>query len=91
VFHGETRLLYCSKNHHDVSKRHRRDTTSGYDWWLPGVTSRRGRGNGHMTGLTLSVSELSLVRQLSLLRVTSLLESHYDQQVSASIVNNLAR
>ena len=44
-----------------------------------------------MTGLTLSASELSLVRQLSLLRVTSLLERHCERWVSVNIVNNLAR
>jgi len=74
-----------------VSRHHRGETTSGYDWWLPGVTSRRGRGDCHVTGLTLSAGELSLVRQLSLLRVTSLLESHCERRVSAGIINNLAR
>jgi len=74
-----------------VSRRHRREATSGYDWWLPGVTSRPGRGDGHVTGLTLSAGELSLVRQLSLLRLTSQLETHCERRVPAGIVNNLAR
>jgi len=60
---------------------------------LPGVTSRRGgRGDGsHVTVLTLSAGELSLVRQLSLLRLTSLLEKHCEEHVSASIIDNLTR
>ena len=84
-------FLNFSNSHGDVSRRHRREATSGYDWWLPDVTQRRGRGDGHVTLLTLSASELSLVRQLSLLLVTSLLEKHCERQVSVSIINNLAR
>jgi len=84
-------FIIFRNGHCDASRRRCDDTASGYDWWVSGVTSRRGRGYGHVTCLTLIAGELSLVRQLSLLRVTSLLEGHCEQKVAASIINNLAR
>jgi len=44
-----------------------------------------------VTELTLGAGELSLVRQMSLVRVTSLLERHCERRVSAGIVSYLAR
>jgi len=86
-----TSVVYLTfdSSHSDVNGRpHRPESAAGYDWWIPSVTSREA---GHVTGLTLSAGDLSLVSKLSLLRVTSLLERHCDGHVSTRIINNLAR